>query len=304
MPSTNLESVLNCPACDATDIHQLFSGRDVNQKCEGLFGVAKCQNCGTAFTNPRPPQGKIGGYYPDFYWGDSQLRRPEILANYREIYDWIQANRKQAKTILDIGAGGGYFLSLFDQMERIGVEYSETAAKQGSKKYDLTIMTGNLADNLNKLKKNSFDIITLNHVFEHIYRPNQELRQIKQLLSPDGTLIISVPNFNSLMRRLTRDQWYHLDLPRHLVHYNAKTLRRILTQNGFQVMSLDYCYRVHDMAGFINSLMRTKPGRNRWSRGAIRRSAKVAVPVLELLRLSDVITVYAQPLTRNPKNQV
>jgi hypothetical protein len=50
--------------------------------------------------------------------------------------------------------------------------------------------------------------------------------------------VLSVPNFDSFASRFFGEHWFGLDLPRHLTHFTAQTLRDMLRAAGFRVKSL------------------------------------------------------------------
>ena len=60
------------------------------------------------------------------------------------------------------------------------------------------------------------------------------------MLAPGGLVLVSVPNFGSWQRRLFGGAWYHLDLPRHRVHFATATLERALRAAGFDEVVLSH----------------------------------------------------------------
>ena len=78
-----------------------------------------------------------------------------------------------------------------------------------------------------------FDCITMWHTLEHFQDIKSTLTSLKRLLAPNGRLIIAVPDNGSLQARLFGAKWLHLDVPRHLYHFDNRTLRVCLDQTGF-----------------------------------------------------------------------
>jgi SAM-dependent methyltransferase len=85
-----------------------------------------------------------------------------------------------------------------------------------------------------------FDVVTLNHVLEHIPDPNEELREIRRILKDGGTLLLSTPNIDSLQFKISKERWFGLDLPRHLYYYSYETIVTMLEKNGFDVVKVTY----------------------------------------------------------------
>jgi SAM-dependent methyltransferase len=82
----------------------------------------------------------------------------------------------------------------------------------------------------------SFDVILLSHTFEHLFSPRETLTRIRQLLKPDGIVVLTVPNVGSLEARLFGRWWVAWDPPRHLYHFEKVTVGKLLQLAGFYVM--------------------------------------------------------------------
>ena len=93
--------------------------------------------------------------------------------------------------------------------------------------FDLDIRYGELSKA--NLPKESFDLITLWGVLEHVYYPSEMLENVNKLLKPGGRLILTVTNFNSLQSRVMRQD----DIPRHTTLFTKNTLAAMLENNGF-----------------------------------------------------------------------
>jgi SAM-dependent methyltransferase len=79
--------------------------------------------------------------------------------------------------------------------------------------------------------------VLFNHSLEHVPYPADELRHAASVLRKEGLLLIAVPNFDSWQRRVFRDRWLALDLPRHRTHFTLSALQKLLEQCGFEVVS-------------------------------------------------------------------
>lgn len=149
----------------------------------------------------------------------------QLVKNYtlKKKLKLINSFNIEKKTILDIGAGTGDFLSVCKKngWETFGVEPSEKARLLAKNK--------NLVINksLNKLSKKQFDIITLWHVLEHIPNLTEYIKEIKKLLKPNGILIIAVPNFKSYDAQYYKEFWAAYDVPRHLWHFSKSAIKKL-----------------------------------------------------------------------------
>jgi SAM-dependent methyltransferase len=110
-----------------------------------------------------------------------------------------------------------------------GVEYSDETAAYARDVYGVTVTT-ELA-----FPDASFDVITINHVLEHMAAPAQTIQACYRLLKKDGVLIVAVPNIRSLQATVGKNAWLHLDVPYHLVHFSEEGLSGLFQMNGFRI---------------------------------------------------------------------
>jgi len=100
-----------------------------------------------------------------------------------------------------------------------------------------------------------FDLIFLFQVLEHLEDPVKTIQQLSSFLKPNGKLIIGVPNFSSWQAKVGREKWFHLDVPRHLVHYSLATLETLLKQCEMEIENVSYVSWEHDPYGWIQSIL-------------------------------------------------
>lgn len=138
---------------------------------------------------------------------------------------------------LDLGCGSGAYLLLLKNIgwEVIGVDIGDNVARE-VKEAKITIFTGEL-NNL-QLETNSFNVITMWHVLEHLHSPMETLQEIYHLLTDNGSLFIEVPNNASIVTKIFRSNWFAWDLPRHLCHFSPLSLSRLLKRAGFKVAKI------------------------------------------------------------------
>ncbi|MBC7523208.1 MAG: class I SAM-dependent methyltransferase [Flavobacterium sp.] len=136
--------------------------------------------------------------------------------------------------ILDIGAGVGDFLSVAksDGWEIIGVEPSYKA-KQIAQKKGVAFV-----NNLSELENNSFDIITMWHVLEHVPDLEKQIAKLKRLLKPDGTIIIAVPNFNSFDAKHYGEFWAAFDVPIHFWHFSKTAIKKLFAVEKLKLVKV------------------------------------------------------------------
>lgn len=191
-----------------------------------------------------------------------------------------------AKRILDLGCSDGALGEALKAQLRgrtiTGVEFSPLLAEKARPRLDTVIQADlNQARALDVLKEQQFDCAICADVLEHLYQPEVLLRELRQLLSADAALVVSLPNvrhlsaFASIYLRGTfprRQRGIFDD-----THFRWFTLRdghRMLTEAGFIVKKFDYSLRWGDVGGGIA---------NRLLSRLVGPLAPYALPVREFL---------------------
>jgi ubiquinone/menaquinone biosynthesis C-methylase UbiE len=183
-------------------------------------------------TSPQPALENLGKYYEsEDYISHTDNKRSLFEKAYHFVknialknkLNLINSEQPHKGRILDIGAGTGDFLltTKNDGWETVGVEPSERAK-------NIAIQKGiSFVDETQNLLENSFDVITMWHVLEHV--PNLELQitELKRLLKPTGTLIVAVPNFKSYDAKHYKSFWAAYDVPIHFWHFSKKAIQSL-----------------------------------------------------------------------------
>jgi SAM-dependent methyltransferase len=202
------------------------------------------------------------GYYPSGYYGAIQDRRfPQIVETLQNALYTLRVREVEAVAnsgpgrVLDVGCGRGVLLQEFRRRgwEVQGTELSESAASYARQTLTIPVEIGDLETI--GFPPNYFDAITLWHVLEHVADPRALLAEIRRILKPDGVLLVAVPNFGSLEARVSKDKWFHLDVPRHVTHFSATTLERALNENGFDLRHTSGFAPEYDFFSFIQSAL-------------------------------------------------
>ena len=107
-----------------------------------------------------------------------------------------------------------------------------------------------MIDSLEQIE-NPVEVITLWHVLEHIHQPADLLNNLKSCLTPEGYIIIAVPNRLSLDARVFRNNWVAYDAPRHLSHFRPEDMQSLLGSVGLQIIN----YRGLHFDPWYNSLL-------------------------------------------------
>lgn len=224
------------------------------------FQVARCRHCAQVVTLPVPAD--IGRYYPAGYYGDKAGRRfpapvewlQQTLYARRAQFVSRQMNGRKGR-VLDIGCGRGLLLRAFQQngFDVTGTEFSDDACRYAREVLGIPVRVG-LLDQLH-FPDNSFDVVVMWHVLEHVSDPRPTLAEVARILRPGGIFLVGVPNFGSAEARLTKSGWFHLDIPRHLSHHTPESLKSALAAAGLRTEKVSFFAPEYDCFSFVQSLL-------------------------------------------------
>jgi 2-polyprenyl-3-methyl-5-hydroxy-6-metoxy-1,4-benzoquinol methylase len=227
-----------CPVCEAR------KPKDIAHE----FGItiARCMRCDVVYT--RTPLRDSQSHY--------RTSIPQVLEKYGAVFRGEQPHPRDRNyddqllllealsspgTLLDIGAHAGFFLRRARQRGwRVkGVEPSPTTAAVAREQLHLDVRTGTLFEA--GFPEQSFDVVTMLDVLEHLDRPRLLLGEVARLLRPGGRLLVKVPNVryvlakHYLLRRLPGAVEDVFDAREHLAFYSHKTLAQLLRTAGFEL---------------------------------------------------------------------
>ncbi|MFC5270943.1 class I SAM-dependent methyltransferase [Adhaeribacter terreus] len=230
------ERLENCPVCGKSEFKNFLVVKDKSVSQES-FVIVQCENCSFKFTNPRPDAESIGAYYEsEDYISHSNTNKGIINKAYQvvrsiAVKDKLELINKLAPkgAILDYGCGTGYVLAACqkDGWKVEGFEPNLTANKQAEEKLGKYIEKVSLE----RFDEESFEIITMWHVLEHVHTLNETFQELLSLLKPGGVMLVAVPNADSLDAQKYGENWAAYDVPRHLYHFNQATMKRFLKKH-------------------------------------------------------------------------
>ncbi|MBA7536044.1 Ubiquinone biosynthesis O-methyltransferase, mitochondrial [subsurface metagenome] len=240
---------VNCNICGKDDTDLLFSVRDRNFELPGEFNLVKCRECGLMYLNPRPTKIEINDYYPKEYgshkaWNSSSVIKRKFLHSYYQLS--FNKDLRPLKNLpikgkmLDVGCGGGGYLKILNDAgwDTYGVDVSPVATEH-ARLFGLNkIFTGELQDA--NYSNDYFDVVLMRHSLEHMHDPLKCLNESNRILKINGTLMVVVPNMDSLEAKLFGEYWSQIDAPRHLYFFNKETLKKILEKANFKLTNFTY----------------------------------------------------------------
>ncbi len=188
--------------------------------------------------------------YNHSYAKDHEKRNPDVHGEFIEVLKLYTPNINEK--ILEIGCNTGEFCGLLNMkynLEPEGVDINIEAIKIAKEKYPhLNFHVKDLFD-----LEGKYDVIYMQHVIEHIKNPQEAFLKLKNLLNPQGKLIITCPNHWAYPSKLfcwIRKIKFCYD-PTHIFEFSPRELSKIINDASFNVkkiktkpMGIPFIYRI------------------------------------------------------------
>jgi SAM-dependent methyltransferase len=290
LPSSWFENVACC-ACGGRATSLFVEAEDDLTGRPGRFQFVRCQGCGLVFQSPRLTIEHIKPYYADRYIAHQERGRWGVIA---PLVTWAFSAVDRAKlrlvgryvdlrsssNVLDVGCGTGSFLAALRESTGASVsgvdfvDLSDRPTLHGVRFYH-----GLFYDQ--PFGSERFDLVTMWHFLEHDYDPLRSLAAARDLLAPQGRLLVEVPRLDSLSFKLFGDRWPGLQAPQHTALYDKSTLLAMIDRAGLELVAyLPYGAFPPYFYLFCGTAFRLRPGR-----GLNLRKAAVAYFAGQLLAL-------------------
>jgi SAM-dependent methyltransferase len=151
---------------------------------------------------------------------------------------------RRPSRILDLGCSGGVLAERLGAMghEVTGVDVNELPEVRNR---TAAFYQADLNDGIPSEAGSDFDVVLAADVLEHVVSPKSLLSQIHDVVSPDGTVILCVPNiahwyprFRSTLGMFDYDQRGILDST-HLRFFTRRSIRRLVERQGFTIRRIE-----------------------------------------------------------------
>lgn len=254
----------SCLLCGSDQFAALFRGSDrLYRTTAKEFAVVQCGGCGLVRLDPQPTPEELRLYYPANYWfspdrsAASRLEeayRRLVLRDHVRFVERALRGARAVGPLLDVGCGGGLFLGMMRErgFRVLGLDSSQQAAAIAWNRQQAPSLCAMLERA--PFRPGSLAGLTMFHVLEHLYDPRAYLIVARNLLCPDGRLVVQVPNAASWQFQLLGRCWNGVDVPRHLFDFRACDLEKLLESCGFEVVRRKYFSLRDNPAGLASSL--------------------------------------------------
>jgi 2-polyprenyl-3-methyl-5-hydroxy-6-metoxy-1,4-benzoquinol methylase len=245
------------------------SGEYVPYRPENRPDLVQCRNCGLVYVNPRPDSNELYALYGESYFcnndsgtvgytdylNDEANIRKTFTRRLKRLERFVEPGR-----VLDVGCAAGFFLVQAQargwQVE--GLDVSHFAINYTQDRFGFSVQRGSLLE-LN-YPPNSYDLVTMWDVVEHVPDPRGYVQRVAELLRPGGVFALATPDIDSLPARLAGKRWVGYKLSEEHVYYFApRTLRRMLSEAGMNVIDSYHVGKYVTFNLFMNRLSMYSP---------------------------------------------
>ena len=280
----------SCPLCENSKPRLHYSLQNKR--------VFWCHLCHLFFIDPLPDPLRLRTYYEgtasEFeatYFESFQNHRFRSFAKGLDLLSkWNRRGR-----LLDVGTGLGFFLKQAHEAswEVEGLELSGKVAAYAKQTLGVPVHVGTLEDV--PLEANQYQAVTLWDAIEHLPDPKSTLLRIRDLLAPQGVVVIRTPVCDSLIPWVL-GFFYRVSLGRirsgferlfkeHLFHFSEEGIRQLVERCGFRILQV---YR----EDYIDP---QALAHKEWTRNPlVRLGASWILGASRLLRQQDEIVMYAE----------
>lgn len=251
---------INCPLCKSKNFKIIkkakYKNYDINtinkiysssSEIKLIDQLVKCESCQFIYLNPRIKSSIVLNSYSNSKDEKFISQNDERINTFKNCLKKIcKYYDLKNKKILDIGSAGGAFLkACMDlNLNAQGIEPNKWLVNYAKRNYKCKIINGTLK---NIISRKKYDVVSYWDVFEHLTDLKKEINLIKKTLKKTGLLIINIPDYDSLPRKLMKSKWpFFLNV--HLYYFNENSLKKILgnkfkiihKSNHWQTLKLDY----------------------------------------------------------------
>lgn len=199
----------------------------------------RCRACTLEFLHPQPSAEALQAvydrdYYRPWLW---EMTDDDLEAMKLRTFRWqLKLVRRYGGggNLLDVGCALGAMLRAGQEAGYVpfGVELNPAAVER-ARQHAQDVRCGTLAQA--GYAPDTFDIVTMTDLLEHVHDPASTLREVRRILKPGGVLLITTPNTGSLGARLLGRHWPHYKIE-HLFYFNRKALRMLLAE--FEILQM------------------------------------------------------------------
>ena len=218
---------ITCPVCKTRP-----------EKAPESQSICLCNSCGLRWTY-LPEDVDAEALYSDEVYAVVDNRKSVferiIFFEAKKVLKMAREANPKAEYLLDFGSGKGQFLAVAKESDwsGLGIETATERSNFARVNYQVEVLNDYYQGGM--IQNGNFDLITLNHVLEHLPDPLVFMSELlDKNLAPGGLVYIEVPRANSWQASIAGKKWMHWDIPKHLTHWTKSGLEKEFSKIGYR----------------------------------------------------------------------
>jgi 2-polyprenyl-3-methyl-5-hydroxy-6-metoxy-1,4-benzoquinol methylase len=254
---------IKCPVCESSLSKILgYRGGEAHQNNQGVkTTIVRCRNCTHLYPNPMPfPKISLEELYTDAdeYFKNHELEEKKLRS--LALMENFEKHLGRKGRFLDVGCGRGELVWAAKESgwEVEGIDPSKDFVEFGRKVLGVDTKVGILEEG--QFPANSFDAIALGGIIEHLYNPKDLLKEVHNILKPEGWFWFDAPNedglymqIGNLYMRLRGKDWVVVLAPTfspyHVQGFNKKSLKILMEKSNFSVREMNIFGEINRQTG-------------------------------------------------------
>ena len=210
----------------------------------------RCLDCDLVFVYPQPAVAELTALYSEEYfssansnelgYSDYEGDRENIYRTFTRRLKSLQRVHPDKAAVLDVGCAYGMFLEVAAEAgwDVQGIDISEHAVERAQERLGDRVRAGVFLEE--ELPSERYDVVTMWDYLEHTLDPKADLAKARRLLVDGGILALATPDVGSLAAKVFGHRWMGYKLDEHLVYFSRATMRRLLEEAGFRIISMKH----------------------------------------------------------------
>ena len=239
-----------CPICETEKNSYLVYNEKLPQKKDEInfsgskkpdgfhYRMVRCKNCDLLYASEIYDENFSNELYEESEFINS-VEIDGLKKTYKNCISLALKDLESKSSFLEIGCGSGYMLETaldlgFDNVE--GVEPSKLAIDAANKNIKNRIKHGVF----NKLdfKENSYDLIFIAMIIEHVTDINDFLLSLQKILKPSGSIVCVCHNERHFLSKILKSN-HPIINDEHAYVFGKETLFKIFSKNNFKDIKIN-----------------------------------------------------------------
>ena len=233
-----------CPVCVGEEtkkvFHRDFGGMESIVPFSG-YDVVQCTRCGAFYADNIGETMPLMHYYEMMskYETEAFSVSREALAEYEFAIGFLRGHLAPEQSIIDIGCGNGAMLHMLQEQgfhHLTGLEPSEKNCRGITERWGIRAVAGALGEEIPPLADETFDVVLMEGVLEHLIDVQGNVREALSYLKEDGALYLNVPDLAAFPACHDLYQQFSVE---HVNFFSLPSMQNLMREFGMTCVAYD-----------------------------------------------------------------